>query len=69
MSEDNELGFIFRKQIIILAALFYQSDGRVFDPTIDFENSNHPEESRCWNKAIIAYSFIQKDNSLLEHQV
>jgi hypothetical protein len=67
MSED--LGFIFIKKINTLAALFYRSDGKKFDPTIDFRNSNHPEEQGCWNKAIIAYAVIGNDSGLLEFQV
>lgn len=66
---SNEIGFIFERRINTLAALFYQSEGRVFDPKIDFKNSNHPEERGCWNKAIIAHSFINDDSELLEHQV
>jgi len=66
---ENEIGFIFRKRINHLAALFYQSQGREFDPEIDFKNSTHPEERGCWNKAVIAHAFINDDNDLLEHQV
>jgi len=67
--DDEELGFLMSNQINTLAALFYQSDGRIFDPTIDFRGSNHPEEKGCWNKSIIAHSFINNDQELLKFQV
>ena len=67
--KQEDLPTIFRMQINALAALFYQSDGRVFAPDIDFRNSTHPEEVGCWNKAIIAHSFINKDYDLLKYQV
>lgn len=67
MSED--LGFIMATKINTLAALFYRSDGRKFDQAIDFRNSPHPQEQGCWNKAIIAHSFINNDSGLLEFQV
>jgi hypothetical protein len=69
MSEDDELGFFLSKKINTLAALLYQSNGREFRPDIDFQESSHPEEYGCWNKAVIAYSFINEDPSLLKHQV
>jgi|GEM_PF-4885731 len=65
----NKLGFLLEKRINTLAALFYQSNGRVFSPELDFKNSSHPEEYGCWNKAVIAHSFINSDTELLEHQV
>jgi len=66
---SDELNTIMSDRLNTLAALFYQSNGRIFDPKIDFKNSKHPEEYGCWNKAIIAYSFINKDPALLKHQV
>ncbi|MBL4664290.1 MAG: hypothetical protein JKY22_12235 [Flavobacteriaceae bacterium] len=69
MNEDDELGVFFAQKINVLAALFYQSQNRVFNPKIDFKNSSHPEEIGCWNKAIIAHSFINEDTGLLKHQV
>lgn len=69
MDEDSELGFMLERRINTLAALLYQSQNRIFDPKIDFKNSRHPEERGCWNKAIIAHSFINDDSELLEHQV
>jgi len=68
MSKEK-LGFMFTNRINHLAALFYQSQGRKFDPEIDFKNSTHPEEKGCWNKAIIAHAFINDDNDLLKYQV
>ena len=65
---SKELGFIMEKQIRHLAALFYQSDCRKFLPDLDFKNSCHPEEIGCWNKAIIAYSVLNNDEGLLNHQ-
>ena len=66
--EDNELGFFMEGKINTLAATFYQMDGRIFDPKIDFKNSSHPEERACWNKAIVAHAFINKDSGLLKFQ-
>ena len=68
-TEDDELCFLMVRNINTLAAAFYESNGRVFDPNIDFKNSNHPEEKGCWNKSIIAHSFINKDPGLLKFQV
>lgn len=65
---SNELNTIMTRRVNTLAALFYQNNGRIFDPKIDFKNSSHPEERNCWNKAIIAHSFINNDPELLEHQ-
>ena len=47
MNEDDELNIFMEEKINILAALFYQMNGRVFSPEIDFRNSSHPEERRC----------------------
>jgi hypothetical protein len=70
MIEDTEeLGFLMDGQLRKLAALFYQSDGRIYDPMMDFKNSTHGEERGCWNKAVIAYAFINKDADLLKYQV
>lgn len=71
MSEDeeDELGVVMSRNINHLAALFYQSNGRIFAPDIDFQNSTHPEERGCWNKACIAFAFIEKDDWFLTHQV
>ena len=66
---DEELPYVFEKQINMLAALLYQSNGRRFAPDIDFKNSTHPEERACWNQSIIAHSFINKDSDLLRFQV
>jgi len=69
IEDEEELGFFMRRQINVLAATFYQSNGRIFDPEIDFAGSNHPEEKGCWNKSIIAHAFINKDPDLLKYQV
>ena len=70
MGKDiEELGFFMESQINRLAALFYQSNGRIFDPEIDFKGSTHPEERGCWNQSVIAHAFINKDNGLLKYQV
>ena len=67
--EDNELGILFADRINTLAALFYQANGRIFDSGINFRKSKHPEEYGCWNMAVIAFSFINNDPTLLRHQV
>lgn len=67
--EDNELGVLLKAELNMLAALFYQSDGRVLLPELDFSSSLHAEESGCWNKACIAYSVINNDNWYLQFQV
>ena len=67
--DESELNFLMAGRINRLAALFYQSNGRVFDAEIDFRNASHPEERGCWNKAIIAFSFVNNDTTLLRHQV
>ncbi len=73
MSKDkqvsDELGIMMERKINTLAALLYQSNGRVFSPDNNFRESNHPEEYGCWNKAIIAYSYINNDSWFLEYQV
>lgn len=69
MNEDEELGVFMSRKVNTLAALFYQSQNRVFSPKLDFKNSSHPEETGCWNKAIIAYSFINEDSDFLKYQV
>jgi hypothetical protein len=66
---NDELNLFMTKRINTLAALFYKSQGRVLDYEIDFKNSTHPEEQGCWNKSIIAHSFINNDSDLLKHQV
>ena len=66
---SDELGVLMERKINTLAALFYQSNGREFLPKHNFREANHPEEYGCWNKAVIAYSFINNDPEFLEHQV
>jgi len=65
----DELGFIFYSEINRLAATFYQMNGRKFMPDHEFSASTHPEEVDCWNKAIIAFAYINKDNDLIKYQV
>ena len=68
--EDQvELGVLLRLSINNLAALFYQSNGRIYDPDINFSGSSHPEEVGCWNKALVAYAHIQEDDWYLQFQV
>ena len=69
MEGIEDLPFIFIEEINHLAALFYQSNGRNFMRGFEFQKSGHPEEVDCWNKAIIAYAVINKDNDLLKCQV
>ena len=68
MNEDDELNIFMEEKINNLAALFYHMNGRVFSLEIDFRNSSHPEERRCWNMSIVAHSFINEDNGLLAFQ-
>jgi len=68
-NETEELGFLFKRKINTLAALFYRSEGRKFMSDYDFSCARHPKERGCWNKAIIAYAFINDNSGLLEHQV
>jgi len=65
----DELGVVMAQQVNTLAATFYQMNGRIFDPKIDFRGSTHPEERQCWNQAIVAHAFINGDAGLLEFQV
>lgn len=67
--EDNELGVLLKAELNTLAALFYQSDGRMFFAELDFSSSQHGEEVGCWNKACIAYSVINSDSWFLQFQV
>ena len=67
-SSDEGLGFILSAEINALAAMFYEMSGREFLPELDFKNSTHPEEFGCWNKAIVAFAYINKDNDLLKYQ-
>jgi len=55
----DELGVVMAQQVNILAATFYQMNGRIFDPEINFRGSTHPEERQCWNQAIVAHAFIK----------
>ena len=67
-NDDDELGLCMETQINLLAAHFYQMNGRMFKPDIDFRNSNHPEEIACWNMSIAAHAFINHDPELLTFQ-
>lgn len=67
--EEKELGILLEMDVNRLAATFYHMNGRVFDPKINFRESFHPEEKGCWNKAIAAYAFINKDDFYLQFQV
>jgi len=66
---EDELGVVMAQQVNILAATFYQMNGRIFDPKIDFRGSTHPEERQCWNQSTVAHAFIKGDFGLLEFQV
>ena len=62
------VNIFLEEKINTLAAHFYQMNGRVFRPDIDFRNSNHPEEVRCWNMAVVAHAVINDDPELLKFQ-
>ena len=66
---EEELNTLMKCEINTLAANFYKMSGREFLPDLDFSKSVHPEEYGNWNKALVAFAFIQKDEWFLQFQV
>ena len=67
--EESCLGLFVEHEINRLAALFYQMQGSKFMPEMKFRESAHPDEYRCWNQAVVAFSYIKKDDWYLKFQV
>jgi hypothetical protein len=69
MADPEELAFFLKTRINNLAGLFYRCQGYEVTTGYDFSASDHMAELRCWNQAVIAYTFINNDHDLLEYQV
>jgi hypothetical protein len=64
----SELNFLMKAKINGLASNFYLMEGKNAGANFDFSASTHPEEYACWNKAIVAFAYINKDNGILKYQ-
>ena len=66
---DDELGCFMKMKLNALAANFYKMMGKDAGDGFDFSESTHPEEFGCWNMAVVAYAFVEEDDSYLAYQV
>lgn len=58
-----------KEKLNTLARILYSLDGYRRGKDFDFSTAFHPQEKGCWNKAVVAYSFLQKKPEALEWQV
>ena len=58
-----------KKELNVLAKLFYMIDGCQVNDGYDFSAAQHPAEKRCWNQAIVACFFLRDETDLLKYQL